>query len=264
MRVALRRAGALDAADGVPAVPVGGITVGRPVVIWLVLVRQGITSWRRSSPNPSAESGRAARPPRREDDEHGRRRRPARGDRETASRGLSRRRAQTRRLLRCGALTGPLFVAVTAASALTQPGFDLRRHGISLLSLGDRGWIQVANFVVAGALSVAFGEGVRRLLAGRPDEVGRSLAPPLVFAYGAGLLGTGLFLVDPYLGFPAGAPPEHLPAMSWHGAVHAAGPPVAFFSLIGLCAVFARRYLARAAPVACGLEPRRPGSGSVG
>jgi hypothetical protein len=166
----------------------------------------------------------------------------------TAPRGLSRRRSQTRRLLRCGALTGPLFVAMTAASALTQPGFDLRRHGISLLSLGDRGWIQVANFVVAGALSVAFGEGVRRLLAGRPDEIGRSLAAPLVFAYGAGLLGTGLFLVDPYLGFPAGAPPEYLPAMSWHGAVHAAGPPVAFFSLIGLCAVFARRYLAQRRP----------------
>ena len=35
--------------------------------------------------------------------------------------------------------------------AFTRDGFDLRRHPISLLSLGEFGWIQVANFVVCGA-----------------------------------------------------------------------------------------------------------------
>lgn len=98
--------------------------------------------------------------------------------------------ARTRRLLTCGAVAGPLFVGVTALEVLTREGFDLRRHGISLLSLGDRGWIQVANFVVAGALSIGFGFGVRRRL-------GRGAAVPLIWGYGAGLITTGVFLVDP-------------------------------------------------------------------
>ena len=33
---------------------------------------------------------------------------------------------------------------------------------MSLLSLGDLGWIQITNFVVSGLLLVAFGVGVAR------------------------------------------------------------------------------------------------------
>lgn len=92
----------------------------------------------------------------------------------------------THRLLLCGAASGPILVAVTGAQILTRKGFDLRRHGISLLSLGDRGWIQIVNFVLAGILSVAFGQGVRRVLAGR-----QRLMPVLISGYGAGLIATG-------------------------------------------------------------------------
>lgn len=138
----------------------------------------------------------------------------------------------TKRLLTCGVVAGPLFVGVTGAQALTRSGFDFRRHGISLLALGPGGWIQVANFVVAGALSVGFGVGVRRLL-------GRGPAAPLVWGYGAGLVVTGLFLVDPGAGFPVGTL-DAVGPMSWHGAVHAVAPPFAFACLAGLCVVFAR------------------------
>lgn len=145
--------------------------------------------------------------------------------------------ASTRWLLGCGVLAGPLFVGVTTVEALTRSGFDIRRHGISLLALGGPGWVQVANFVVAGALSVGFGVGVRRVL-------GRGPAAPLVWGYGAGLIVTGLFLVDPGAGFPVGTPPDAA-GMSWHGAVHAAAPPFAFACLAGLCAVFARWFARR-------------------
>jgi hypothetical protein len=50
--------------------------------------------------------------------------------------------ASTRGLLGCGIVAGPLFVGVTAVEALTRDGFDIRRHGISLLALGGSGWIQ--------------------------------------------------------------------------------------------------------------------------
>ena len=139
----------------------------------------------------------------------------------------------------CGVAAGPVFVGVTAADAVTRDGFDLRRHGLSLLSLGDRGWIQVSAFVVAGVLSIAFGEGVRRRW--DRDREARVTAG-LIWVYGAGLVGTGVFLVDPGIGFPAGAPaglPEHL---SWHGAVHAVAPPVAFLSLTAVTFLLARRY----------------------
>ena len=148
--------------------------------------------------------------------------------------------ASTRKLLGCGVLAGPLFVGVTAIEALTRDGFDIRRHGISLLALGGPGWIQVANFVAAGALSVGFGVGVRRLL-------GRGAAAPLVFGYGAGLIVTGLFLVDPGAGFPLGTPLD-ASGLSWHGAVHAIAPPFAFACLAGLCGWFARWFAVRGRP----------------
>ncbi len=50
------------------------------------------------------------------------------------------RTSATRRLLACGIVAGPLFLAVILVQAFTREGFDLGRHPISLLSLGDLGW----------------------------------------------------------------------------------------------------------------------------
>jgi hypothetical protein len=73
----------------------------------------------------------------------------------------------TRTLLACGAVAGPLFIAVGFAAALIRTGFDLGNHPLSLLSVGDLGWIQIANFVVAGLLFIASAAGMRRALRGR-------------------------------------------------------------------------------------------------
>jgi len=145
-------------------------------------------------------------------------------------------------LLVCGVLAGPLFVTVTAVGIVTREGFDLRRNGISQLSLGDRGWIQIANFIVAGLLSIAFAMGARRALA---PGIGAVSAPLLISGYGLGLVATGLFLVDPGVGFPPGTPDALPDRLSWHGAVHAVAPPAAFGMLIGVCFVLARRYAAQ-------------------
>jgi hypothetical protein len=150
----------------------------------------------------------------------------------------------TRALLACGVAAGPIFVTVTVAQIIGRRGFDLRRHGISLLSLGDRGWLQIANFVVAGALSFAFAGGVRRVLA---DERFGTAAPVLISGYGLGLVVTGLFLVDPGEGFPPGTAAGS-PLLSWHGAVHAVAPPAAFGALAGTCVLFARRFARNGRP----------------
>src|SRR5688500_13612467 len=72
-----------------------------------------------------------------------------------------RRTEQTRWLLIGGSVAGPLFLLVAAGQVLTRDGFDLGRHPLSLLSVGQHGWIQILNFVVAGVLSVGFAVALR-------------------------------------------------------------------------------------------------------
>jgi Protein of unknown function (DUF998) len=147
----------------------------------------------------------------------------------------------TRALLACGIVAGPLFVAVALLQALTRDGFDLGRHPLSLLSLGELGWIQIANFVVAGLLVVAFAVGLRRVL--HPGR-GGTWGPLLLGAYGAGLIAGGVFIADAGAGFPPGAPAGAPEQLSWHGILHDAAHVLAFLSLIGACFVLARRFAA--------------------
>jgi len=145
----------------------------------------------------------------------------------------------TRALLAGGVLAGPVFVGVAGVQVLTRDGFDLSRHPISLLSLGDLGWVQIANFVVAGLLSLAFAIGMRRVL--HPGR-GGTWGPLLVGAYGVGLVAGGVFVADPSLGFPPGAP-EGVPAtFSWHAVLHGVAPALAFNAMIVACFVFVRRF----------------------
>ena len=146
---------------------------------------------------------------------------------------------RTRALLACGVVAGPLFIAVALLQALTRDGFDLGRHPLSLLSLGELGWIQIANFVVAGLLTVASAVGLRRML--QPGR-GRRWGPRLVGVYGVGLIGGGVFLADAGAGFPPGAPAGAPEQLSWHGILHAIAPVLAFLSLIMACFVLARRF----------------------
>jgi hypothetical protein len=91
---------------------------------------------------------------------------------------------RTRMLLTGGVVAGPLFVAVGLAQAFTRAGFDPVRHPLSLLSLGDFGWIQITNFVTAGLLFLGAAVGVRRVLhGGRAGTWG----PLLLGAFGAPL-----------------------------------------------------------------------------
>jgi hypothetical protein len=147
---------------------------------------------------------------------------------------------QTMWLLACGIVAGPLFIAVVLIQAFTRDGFDLSRHPLSLLSLGDLGWIQTANFVVTGALYVACAVGMRRVL--RPGRRG-TWGPRLVGGVGVGLIVAGIFVTDAGAGFPPGAP-AGAPEISWHGILHEVGFLLSFIGLIAGCLVFVRRFAA--------------------
>lgn len=143
----------------------------------------------------------------------------------------------TRSLLGYGIIAGPFFVVVSLAQALTRDGFDVTRHAWSLLSNGDLGWIQITNFVLTGLMTIAGSVGLRRAL--NPGR-GRTWAPLLVGAYGASLIGAGIFTADPAPGFPVGAPATT--TISWHGMLHFMIGGVGFACLIAACFVLAGRF----------------------
>jgi hypothetical protein len=143
----------------------------------------------------------------------------------------------TRSLLGYGIIAGPLYIAVGLSQALSRDGFDLGRHAWSLLANGDYGWIQIANFIVTGLMTVAAAVGLRRALRA---GAARTWAPLLIGVYGASLVGAGIFRADPALGFPVGTP--EVTTISWHGAVHFMLGGVGFLCLIAACFVLATRF----------------------
>jgi hypothetical membrane protein len=157
----------------------------------------------------------------------------------TTSRATS---SATRTQLTAGIVAGPLFIGLAVAQLLTREGFDIRDHPISLLSLGPGGWVQITSFVVAGLLSAIAALGVRRALGNVGP--GRVWGPRLLLAYGVGLVAGGVFVADPGLGYPPGAPDGIPEQLTWHGLLHAVAPPVAFLSLIAAMFVVSRRFAA--------------------
>jgi hypothetical protein len=147
----------------------------------------------------------------------------------------------TRSLLTSGVIAGPLFVIVALLQAFTRDGFDLKRHPFSMLSLGDLGWIQVANFVIVGSLFVICAVGMRRVL--HPGRAG-TWGPILIGAFGVAQIFGGVFVADPGLGFPPGAPAGQPASMSWEGMVHGFAFMVGTASLMIAFFVFARRFAA--------------------
>jgi hypothetical membrane protein len=150
-------------------------------------------------------------------------------------------RRKTKALLSCGAIAGPLFVLVFLVEGATRAGYDPLRHPVSSLALGDHGWTQTANFVVAGLLTLAFAAGLR--LALWPGK-GSIWGPLLIGAWAIGLLGAGIFPTDPVSGYPPGTP-DQLPGYSWHGAFHDLFSLPGFAALAAACFVFGSRFAAR-------------------
>ena len=144
-----------------------------------------------------------------------------------------------RQALLAGVVAGPLFVTTAVLQILTRNGFDLTRHPISLLANGPFGWVQSANFLVAGVLSVIFAYAAAPQLRGGRGAVA---GPVLLAGYGVGLITAGIFKADPAMGFPAGAPagyPEHLSTSS---IIHGFAPPLAFGCMVAACFVLAGRF----------------------
>jgi hypothetical protein len=143
----------------------------------------------------------------------------------------------TRSLLGYGVLAGPFYLVVSLAQALTREGFEIDRHSLSLLANGPLGWIQIANLVLSGLMTIAAALGMRRALAARGGGV---WGPRLVAGYGVGLVLSGAFVADPMSGFPVGTPDGPPVDPTWHGLGHLIAGGLGFLALVAGCLVFAR------------------------
>jgi hypothetical membrane protein len=143
----------------------------------------------------------------------------------------------SRSLAGYGVLVGPVYVGVSLAQAVTRDGFHLGRHAWSQLALGDWGWIQTANLIATGLMSIAFSVALRRTLVGGCG--GRSV-PVLVGTFGVGVLLAGVFRTDPLAGFPVGMPTPTTPTVP--GMLHLMTSGIGFLALAAAMVVMAVRY----------------------
>jgi len=107
--------------------------------------------------------------------------------------------AVTRSLLGWGVVAGIFYLVVGIAQGLVRDGFSFAEHPLSLLMLGDFGWIQRTNLILTGMMVIAAAVGFRRAMT--PDKRAKRTGIALG-VYGLALIGAGIFPPDPVNGFP--------------------------------------------------------------
>ncbi|MQA02001.1 MAG: DUF998 domain-containing protein [Streptosporangiales bacterium] len=142
-----------------------------------------------------------------------------------------------RALLWCGVVGPVVFVAGFLVLGATRRDYSPVRHSVSSLQLGEWGWLQTANFVLAGLLTVAFAVGLRFAL----RRYGAGIwAPLIVGLVGVGLVGAGVFATDPISGYPPGTPLDPPPTLE--GTLHNAFSTPVFLGLPIACCIVAYRF----------------------
>ena len=145
----------------------------------------------------------------------------------------------TRLMLTGGIIAGPIYIILELAQMLTREGFEITRHPLSMLSLGDLGWVQITNFIVTGILVLLAAIALRRLA--EADKRLRRGAF-LIGLYAVCVIVGGIFVTDPSLGFPPGTPDVYPETFSSHALVHFIAGQIAFLSLIVASFVYGKYF----------------------
>lgn len=123
------------------------------------------------------------------------------------------------------------FVAISTIEGWLRPGYDAQRMFVSELALGPRGFVMIINLVVCGFATLLFARGMRA-------EFPAARAAVLLYLVGVGLIGAGIFVMDPLT--------TPLSRMSWHGLLHGVFGVAFFYGAPIACLLFVRHF--RAAP----------------
>ncbi len=123
-----------------------------------------------------------------------------------------------------GAAGAALFVMVFLIDGATRPGYSPKRHTVSALATGPRGWVQTLNFLVSGGAIVT--AAVSLVVTGQAVVLGL-----VTGVFGVGLVASGVFPMDPMRGYPPGTrrkdPRKFSRRHHWHDNAGA----LVFFSL---------------------------------
>ncbi|MFC9585975.1 DUF998 domain-containing protein [Streptomyces yangpuensis] len=149
-------------------------------------------------------------------------------------------RAALRRWLAGGIAAGPVFLAAGVAQGVVRDGFDFSRNALSQLALGEAGWVQTVNFLLAGTLLVMGAVGLRQVLGGTPRGI---WGPALIGVFAASFWAAAVFPADAGAGFPTGAPDATV--MSSDGTVHMAAGMIGYLALCAALLVLAGSLAAR-------------------
>jgi hypothetical protein len=142
--------------------------------------------------------------------------------------------AVTRSMLGWGVVAGPFYLIVGLILALTREGFDLARHPLSALMLGDGGWMHTINLALSGVMVCVAGVGMARAAA-RGTGIG-------VGVYGLAMVASAIFPPDPMPGFPPGQDGATAPSVS--GLLHFAFGGIGFVAF-AVAAFLLGRWLIR-------------------
>lgn len=136
-------------------------------------------------------------------------------------------------LLWCGMAAGVLFTGTYLVAGALRSGYDPVRDPVSSLALTGSGWVQIANFLVAGTLTLGFVWGLYRT--NRATDRPARITTALVATWGIGLLGAGVFVTDPVGDYPPGLAGRQV--HTWHGLLH--DVPFSVLAFFGMAAAMA-------------------------
>ena len=130
-----------------------------------------------------------------------------------------------------GMFGSALFVAVFLVEGRIRPGYSPLAEYVSALSLGGRGWVQIINFVIFGALLFWF---TRSVAAEFPNGKASRWGPILLTIIAIGYFFSGPFVMD--------ATSTPLAEVTFHGTLHGILGAIVFVLMPITIFVFWRRF----------------------
>ena len=137
-----------------------------------------------------------------------------------------------RQLATWAGIIGPLlFVAIFMIEGFLRPEYNWLTTYVSALSLGRRGWVQIVNFILFGALFLVFMRAVAaEFQSGKASKWGIILLTIIASCY---------LLSGPFVEDLTGTP---LNQSTFHGLLHGIFGGIVFSLMPVVCFVFLRRF----------------------
>jgi hypothetical protein len=134
-----------------------------------------------------------------------------------------------------GILAPAIFVGVFSIEGALRNGYDPLKMYISALSLGNRGWIQISNFLIFGFLLFIFTLGLSKEF-----QTGKASRGGIITLY---VISALFFISGPFVMDPTETPADQ---MSVHGLIHGLSGGIVFTIMPITIFIFLRRFVSDA------------------